>query len=75
VRKHYGRNVLKWKEDSLFFQDKKLVSFVPDDVWKDMFRLQWPEGDCSDGFYNKTRAKEHCYKFSLRIINEDTIEE
>jgi len=65
----YGRKDLNWKKNQLFFQDELMFTIVPEKGISPMFRVQWPDGIQSRSYYNKTRAKEHCYELALSSIN------
>lgn len=69
-----GRNQLKWKNDDLFYQNRKMISIFLGNSDSDLWWVKWPDGIISADFYNKTRAKEHAIKIILKELN-NAIEE
>lgn len=70
-----GRSRLEWKEDDLFFQNRKMVSIVPEMNNHNRWWLMWPDETLSADWYNRTRAKENAIKIALRELNNGVEED
>lgn len=66
-----GRSRLSWESNILYFQDKAVMSIIPD---ISMFRVQWEDKTTSVDYYNKTRAKDHAVRVFLQSRNIDTLD-
>lgn len=70
-----GRNRLVWKDNKLYCQDQIMCSVEEEPTKKHMFWVVWPDGQTSADFYNKTRAKDHCYGIALKTLNNEVEED
>lgn len=58
--------------NDLYLGRKKTgYSVVKDETYEGLWRVKYPDGNISEDLYNKTRAKEHCYRLYLDIKNYD----
>lgn len=72
---NYGTEVLSWKENKMMFKGKMVMSVVPHEAHKNMFRVRWQDKVLSADFYNLTWAREHALNEALMIIRKGTEEE
>lgn len=70
-----GRNNLSWKKKELYHGTKntgyKIYPSGPDNKF---YRIQWPDGEISDDFYNLSRAKDNASRIYLKDIGESQLE-
>lgn len=71
----YGKDDLRWKEDSLYLKDELKCYLVQDKKHPKMYWTKWPDGSMSSDYINYTRAKEWSIRMTLRELNNTTEEE
>lgn len=67
----YGREVLKWKKNKLYFQERGLAGISASGEHLDMFYVVYPDGERSADIYNKTWAKQHATTITLMQLRKE----
>lgn len=67
-----SRNRLKWVKAGAVEYDGKLYCSVIPVRGTSLYQVMWPDGISSKDKYNYTRAQDHAFTESLKLINNTT---
>lgn len=69
---HYGYEVLSWKDNKLYFQNKVYVELIPNEKYNFMFHLKFKwRSEKTPEIFNKTNAKENSMIYLIHRLNYD----